>query len=67
MSDSKFKYFLSPENIYVIDYGDISVQVSGAQIMAQIRRSVLAERMFSDYDDGSNPTSDDHEELHPLQ
>jgi hypothetical protein len=32
-STSKFKYFLSPENTYIIDYGDLVVQITGAEIM----------------------------------
>ena len=33
---SKFKYFLSPENTYIIDFGDMVVEISGAQIMKLI-------------------------------
>ena len=38
---TKFKYFLSPENTYIIDYGDSAVEISGAQIMELIKKEFL--------------------------
>lgn len=38
MEQKKFKYLLSPENTYIIDYGEFSTEISGAEIMAILRR-----------------------------
>lgn len=37
MEQSKFKYLLSPENTYIIDFGDFIYEVKGAEIMNKIR------------------------------
>lgn len=33
-----FKYILSPENTYIIDYGDVAYEVKGSRIMEIIRK-----------------------------
>jgi len=33
MEQKKFKYLLSPENTYLIDYGDFTVEIGGSEIM----------------------------------
>lgn len=33
MEQPKFKYILSPENTYIIDFGDYVIELSGARIM----------------------------------
>ena len=35
---SKFKYILSPENTYIVDYGDLVYEVKGSLIMEIIRK-----------------------------
>ena len=37
MEQSKFRYLLSPENTYIIDFGDFIYEVKGAEIMNKIR------------------------------
>jgi hypothetical protein len=55
----KFKYFLSPENTYVIDYGDAALEITGAKIMG-----ILQDWMKSQE---SKPRSSDQETLQSLQ
>lgn len=38
MEQPKFKYILSPENTYIVDFGDFVSEVSGADIMSRLRR-----------------------------
>lgn len=38
----RFKYILSPENTYIVDYGDTVVEISGAQIMELIEKGFLS-------------------------
>ena len=33
MEQPKFKYMLSPENTYIIDFGDYVAEIKGANIM----------------------------------
>lgn len=55
----KFKYFLSPENTYIIDYGDRAVEIKGAKIME------ILQDWIRDYE--SNPKSSDQDTLQSLQ
>jgi hypothetical protein len=55
----KFKYFLSPENTYVIDYGDTAVEITGAKIMDILQDWIGSQE--------SNPKSSDQDTLHFLQ
>ncbi len=50
---SKFKYFLSPENTYIVDYGDKAVEITGARIMT------ILQNWIRDYE--SNPKSSDQD------
>lgn len=43
---SKFKYMLSPENTYIIDYGDFVYEVKGSEIMAMLRREAWLDDFF---------------------
>jgi hypothetical protein len=36
----KFKYILSPENTYVVDFGNLVHEISGADIMKLIREFI---------------------------
>jgi hypothetical protein len=54
---SKFKYFLSPENNYVIDYGDFSVEITGAEIMSRLYREFHLERLLLDDTDTDSESS----------
>jgi hypothetical protein len=40
MEQSKFKYLLSPENTYIIDFGDFIYEVKGSEIMNKIRNII---------------------------
>ncbi|NBU99918.1 MAG: hypothetical protein EBS31_00385 [Burkholderiaceae bacterium] len=55
----KFKYFLSPENTYIIDYGDTAVEITGARIMTILQDWIRSQE--------SNPKSSDHDTLQSLQ
>jgi hypothetical protein len=46
--ESKFKYLLTPENVYIMDFGDFQAQATGQQIMDQLRRIYLLETLFDD-------------------
>ena len=47
----KFKYILSPENTYIIDYGDFVYEISGAEIMKRIYdTAILASKSVIDKD-----------------
>lgn len=56
---SKFKYFLSPENTYIIDYGDTAVEITGARIMDILKDWIESQE--------SNPKSSDQDTLQFLQ
>jgi hypothetical protein len=56
---SKFKYFLSPENTYIIDYGDTAVEITGARIMGILEEWIKSQE--------SNPRSSDQDDLQFLQ
>jgi hypothetical protein len=56
---SKFKYFLSPENTYIIDYGDTAVEITGARIMGILEEWIKSQK--------SNPKSSDQDTLQFLQ
>lgn len=43
---SKFKYLLSPENTYIIDYGDFSYEILGSEIMRIIRAEKLLDELI---------------------
>lgn len=55
----KFKYFLSPENTYVVDYGDAAVEITGAKIMGILQDWIKLQE--------SNPRSSDQDTLQSLQ
>jgi hypothetical protein len=38
---TKFKYILSPENTYIVDFGDLTVEILGSEIMSMIRARVF--------------------------
>lgn len=59
---SKFKYFLSPENTYIIDFGDIVAEIKGAEIMSIVYNHIKASHTSS-----SNPRSLDQDTLQDLQ
>jgi hypothetical protein len=44
----KFKYLLSPENIYIIDFGDFKAEVTGQEIMNRIYRELNLEKTFTE-------------------
>jgi hypothetical protein len=46
MEQSKFKYILSPENTYIIDFGDFVAEVTGAHIMDHLRRELYLEHLW---------------------
>jgi hypothetical protein len=56
---SKFKYFLSPENTYIIDYGDTAVEITGARIMIILEEWIKSQE--------SKPKSSDQDDLQFLQ
>jgi|LauGreDrversion4_2_1035121.scaffolds.fasta_scaffold26247_4 hypothetical protein len=55
----KFKYFLSAENTYIIDYGDTAVEITGAKIMGILEEWIRSQE--------SNPRSSDQDDLQFLQ
>jgi hypothetical protein len=52
---SKFKYILSPENTYVLDYGDFTAEVKGSDIMAFMRRDFYLQNLLEDLDKDNLP------------
>ena len=56
---SKFKYFLSAENTYIIDYGDTAVEITGAKIMTILEDWIRSQE--------SKPKSSDQDDLQFLQ
>lgn len=55
----KFKYFLSAENTYIIDYGDSAVEITGAKIMTILQDWIKSQE--------SKPKSSDQDTLQFLQ
>lgn len=47
---SKFKYILSPENTYIIDYGDFVAEIKGSEIMAVMRREYYLKDLIQELD-----------------
>lgn len=41
-----FKYILSPENTYIIDYGDVAYEVKGSRIMEIIRQEAKLDELI---------------------
>jgi hypothetical protein len=52
---SKFKYILSPENTYILDYGDFTAEVKGSEIMSFLRRQYYLENLLQDLDKDNLP------------
>ena len=52
---SKFKYILSPENTYIIDYGDFVAEIKGSEIMAFMRRDFYLQNLLEDLDKDNLP------------
>lgn len=44
MEQKKFKYIISPENTYILDYGEFHSEITGAEIM-----SILYREKYLDY------------------
>ena len=51
----KFKYILSPENTYILDYGDFTAEVKGSEIMDFLRRQYYLENLLQDLDKDNLP------------
>ena len=47
---SKFKYLLSPENTYIIDYGEFTYEISGAEVMEIVRQSKYLDDLLANED-----------------
>lgn len=45
---SKFKYLLSPDNVYLIEYENFTAEITGAEIM-----KILYDYKYEDYDQKS--------------
>jgi hypothetical protein len=52
---SKFKYILSPENTYILDYGDFVAEIKGSEIMAFMRREYYLQNLLQDLDKDNLP------------
>ena len=52
---SKFKYILSPENIYIIDYGDFVAEIKGSELMAFLRKEYYLQNLLQDLDKDNLP------------
>jgi hypothetical protein len=48
--EPKFKYLLSPENVYILDFGDFQAQIKGEDIMARLYREFKLEEMLKEVD-----------------
>lgn len=46
----KFKYILSPENTYMIDYGDFVAEIKGSEIMSFLRREYYLQDLATKLD-----------------
>jgi len=52
---SKFKYILSPENTYIIDYGDFVAEIKGSEIMSFMRREYYLKNLLHNLDKDNLP------------
>jgi hypothetical protein len=52
---SKFKYILSPENTYIIDYGDFVAEIKGSEIMSFMRREYYLKNLLQELDKDNLP------------
>lgn len=50
----KFKYILSPENTYVIDFGDFVYEIRGSEIMNIVRAQAVIVMQALDKDQSGN-------------
>ena len=52
---SKFKYILSPENTYILDYGDFVAEIKGSELMAFLRKEYYLQNLLQDLDKDNLP------------
>lgn len=45
---NKFKYPIDPKKVYTLEYGDISGEVTGEDILGMFRRGIYLESILKD-------------------
>lgn len=50
-NESKFKYLIFPDQVYILEWDDLKVEVTGEEIMAQFRRESYLDHLMSKIDE----------------
>lgn len=56
---SKFKYLIFPDQVYILEWDDLKVEVTGQEILAQFRRESYLEHLIKSIDEQNNQDSID--------
>jgi hypothetical protein len=51
----KFKYMISPENTYILDYGDFVAEIKGSALMEFLRKQYYLQNLLEDLDKDNLP------------
>jgi hypothetical protein len=59
---SKFKYPIDPNKVYTLDYGHISGEVTGEDILGMFRRGIYLDSILKEVEDYGWKTNNDEKE-----
>lgn len=63
MSANKFKFPIFPDRMYTLTYDELSTEISGEEILAVFRRSVMLEHLLQELADDTDSDNAIHWEF----